>query len=517
MKKILSILIALVCVIALFACVNEETTTTTKEPITTTKADVVTTTKEDVTTTKEDITTTKEDITTTKEDDITTETPPEDGIKSVVDSSKQVSKIELDTEPIRQYYLQDDTFDPTGGVILVTYRDKTTDLVYLNSTSFELVVPTFAANTMKAVTVKCGSRASTKVTIYYRTKSFEITYNLAYEGAPQPTVETVVQDDVAKAATPTRDGYTFVNWYANKDYMYVYDFSSPVTENATVYALWKKNGADHYAVTFKKGYYGDLYATYSYESPSGEAVAKPTNPERYGYTFDKWVKDDGTAYDFSAPLTGPLTLTATWIKALSGKQTYTFEAEDTSLAKKVGPAYSGTCSEEGMIVPAPKDRGCSNGYFVSYLYREENSLEFFVVCDEDISDVTIYARLSAELRDYTFDPSNYRIELNGVALDYEAIEFKNVPRAEDLPDPASQLDCLPFQNYLLGINLTLKKGQNLIQLITKNSVGMEGSTLEAAAPIVDAIVIETTAVLQWDHVMGLPVTSNYAPRNPSEY
>ena len=43
------------------------------------------------------------------------------------------------------------------------------------------------------------------------------------------------------------------------------------------------------------------------------------------------------------------------------------------------------------------------------------------------------------------------------------------------------------------------------------------STLEAAAPIVDAIVIETTAVLQWDHVMGLPVTSNYAPRNPSEY
>ena len=170
-----------------------------------------------------------------------------------------------------------------------------------------------------------------------------------------------------------------------------------------------------------------------------------------------------------------------------------------------------------MIVPAPKDRGCSNGYFVSYLYREENSLEFFIVCDEDISDVTLYARLSAELRDYTFDPSNYQMQLNGVSLDYAPITFTGVPTPDELDDPAAQLDCLPFQNYLLGVNLTLKKGQNLVQLITKNSVGMEGSTLEAAAPIVDAIVVETTAVLQWDHVMGLPVTTNYAPRNPSEY
>ena len=300
-------------------------------------------------------------------------------------------------------------------------------------------------------------------------------------------------------------------------YVYEFDFSAPVTENATVYALWKKNGVEHFAVTFNKGYYGDNYATYSYESPSGEAVAKPTDPQRYGYTFNGWLKEDGTAYDFTATLTGTLSLTASWVKAVSGIQHYTFEAEDTSLAKKVGPAYSGTCSEEGMIVPAPKDRGCSNGYFVSYLYREDNSLEFFIACDEEVTDVTLYARLSAELRDYTFDPSNYEIQLNGVSLNYSPIEFVNVPTADDLDDAASQLDCLPFQDYVIGTNLTLKKGQNLIQLITKNSVGMEGSTLEAAAPIVDAIKIDTTAVLQWDHVMNLPVTTNYAPRNPADY
>ena len=147
----------------------------------------------------------------------------------------------------------------------------------------------------------------------------------------------------------------------------------------------------------------------------------------------------------------------------------------------------------------------------------ERTVLFRGMCDEEVTDVTLYARLSAELRDYTFDPSNYEIQLNGVSLNYSPIEFVNVPTADDLDDAASQLDCLPFQDYVIGTNLTLKKGQNLIQLITKNSVGMEGSTLEAAAPIVDAIKIDTTAVLQWDHVMNLPVTTNYAPRNPADY
>ena len=505
MKKILSLLIALVCVVALVAC-NSNTTT---------KADLVTTTKNGTTTTaKNNTTTTKNDVTTTKDDSTTTVEITGD-VKSKVDANKTAKKLEIAKDPNRQYYLLEDTFSPEGGVILVTYSDKSTDLVDMASTDFTFTVPTFSVGT-KAVTIKYA-KITTKVTIYIRTQSFNVTYNQNYDGAPNARVEKVVQDDVAKPEIPEREGYTFVKWYANKDFIYEYDFTQPVKESATVYALWKKNGVDHFAVTFKKGYYGDNYATYSYEVPSGEAVAKPTNPERYGYTFSKWLKDDGSEYDFSTPISSAITLTASWVKAVSGIQHYTFEAEDTSLAKKVGPAFSGTCSEEGMIVPAPKDRACSNGYFVSYLYRENNSLEFFFACDEEVHDATLYCRLSAELRDYTFDPSNYEIQLNGVALDYSAIAFVGVPLPEDMSEAADALDCLTFADYLIGTNLTLKKGQNLVQLITKNSVGMEGSTLEAAAPIVDAIKIDTEAVLQWDHTMGLPVASNYTPRNPSDY
>lgn len=43
-----------------------------------------------------------------------------------------------------------------------------------------------------------------------------------------------------------------------------------------------------------------------------DAVARPSDPVRAGYTFSGWVTNDGAAYDFSAPVTGDLTLTGKW-------------------------------------------------------------------------------------------------------------------------------------------------------------------------------------------------------------
>ena len=365
--------------------------------------------------------------------------------------------------------------------------------------------------------VKYGKK-SAKFTLHCRTQSYNITYYLNYVDAPEERVEKVVDGDTPRPLTPEREGYTFIGWYGNDDFMYLFDFMTPVNKNGFAYALWTKDGIDHYDVTFNKGYYGDMYRSYTYISDAGTSIRKPNDPTRFGYTFDKWVDENNLPYDFSTPLQGDKSLTATWTKSMTGKHKFLFEAEDTSLAKKVGPAFSGTCSEEGMIVTAPVDRNCSGGYFLSYLYREGNSLEFFVVCDEEISDVTLYARLSAELRDYTYDPSNFEILLNDVPLTYSPIAFTNVPfDTENFSEGADSLDCLPFQDYLIGTNLTLRKGLNLVQVVTKNSVPMEGTTLEAAAPIVDAMILETEGILQQDHSQGLPKISNYAERPVADY
>ncbi|MCQ2070389.1 MAG: InlB B-repeat-containing protein, partial [archaeon] len=44
----------------------------------------------------------------------------------------------------------------------------------------------------------------------------------------------------------------------------------------------------------------------------GDAVTEPSVPTRTGYDFVSWNKTDGTAYDFSTKVTGPITLSASW-------------------------------------------------------------------------------------------------------------------------------------------------------------------------------------------------------------
>ena len=251
MKKILSLLIAFVCVFALLACGGEKTTTTAKpNPTTTTQNGGETTTKDNVTTTDggSNVTTTDggSDITTT---DGGGEDLPE-GVKANIDSEKTVSRIEIYEQPTKRYYLIGDTFDPAGGIVKVVYKDKTSDLVILSSSSFELKVNDFDTPNTYKIIVKCG-RQSENLTVYVKSKDFAVTYNLAYEGAPEPKVVRVVDGDKAVLETPTREGYTFAGWYAHKDYIYTYDFTAGVTADANLYALWLKDGVEHYTVTLK--------------------------------------------------------------------------------------------------------------------------------------------------------------------------------------------------------------------------------------------------------------------------
>ncbi|MGN1007330.1 MAG: S-layer homology domain-containing protein [Butyricicoccus sp.] len=51
---------------------------------------------------------------------------------------------------------------------------------------------------------------------------------------------------------------------------------------------------------------------------NGEKAVKPTNPTRSGYTFGGWYTDDNKKWDFNDPITGDITLTASWTKNSSG-------------------------------------------------------------------------------------------------------------------------------------------------------------------------------------------------------
>lgn len=88
---------------------------------------------------------------------------------------------------------------------------------------WEIVPPT-----TKTYTVVCGTGVIDMVTVSFNSN-----------GGTAVAPQTIAKGGKAtKPANPTRDGYTFDNWYLDGE---VYDFSKPVNENITLNAQWKKN------------------------------------------------------------------------------------------------------------------------------------------------------------------------------------------------------------------------------------------------------------------------------------
>lgn len=71
---------------------------------------------------------------------------------------------------------------------------------------------------------------------------YKVKFDLNYDGCPTPTEVTVDSDNPLSypATIPTREGYAFAGWYTENSCENIYDFSSKVTEDFTLYADWEE-------------------------------------------------------------------------------------------------------------------------------------------------------------------------------------------------------------------------------------------------------------------------------------
>ena len=368
----------------------------------------------------------------------------------------------------------------------------------MTDSSVKLSKPTMKTANTKNVTATVGKkRVVFKIEVV--AGMCVVTFDLNYDGAPAASTQEVSKGGTAsEPAAPARDGYEFVAWYADADYTHTYDFAAPVTGDTTVYAFWKKVGADFVTVTFDYDYYGVLLNQYSYPVEVGAQVKQPVaNPERTGYAFDKWVDENGSGFDFSQPIAADTTIKAAWNKTVSGQNTYVFEAEDTDLIGKIGPSYSGSAQEESMII-YNESVGASGNRMVGYLYASGISLEFYIASDMDVDDATIDVSITGEFVTMSYDGNDYQVIVNG--------EAKSYPRVTIEATQSSMPQCADLIS-IKGVHLN--KGANLIQLMTNNTNEVDGTTFKAYAPIVDCVKVTTEAVLIWDENHNEPATGNY--------
>ncbi len=139
-------------------------------------------------------------------------------------------------------------------------------------------------------------------------KTYNVTFDLAYEGAEKIAAQTVTYDAAfGTLPNPTREGYTFEGWY-NGDDKITAETVWTTAADVILTAKWAVGAA--YTITYTGTEAGSNPTQYNVETETFTLV----NPTREGYTFVGW---SGTGLD------GTENMTVTIEKGSTGDREYT--------------------------------------------------------------------------------------------------------------------------------------------------------------------------------------------------
>lgn len=174
---------------------------------------------------------------------------------------------------------------------------------------------------------------------------------------------------------PTRDGYTFINWYSDELCTIEFDFNSELTSDTTIYASWSIN---NYTVNYYyNGNKKTLKANYNVVLPTFEPEGE------LGTEFEDWYIDEGFVekYDDNAKITGPLNLYANYVDSI-----YSVTYYDGNNIYDSDSDLSYNESIESPVEPV------KNGYKFTGWYIDNACTELYNFSDSDITEsISLYA------------------------------------------------------------------------------------------------------------------------------
>lgn len=311
---------------------------------------------------------------------------------------------------------------------------------------------------------------------------------------------------------PERNGYTLEGWSLTPGGEPV-DMPFRPDGNCTLYAVWEEVT---YTVVFWTNYVDNNVMFDTKTAVGGGAIEAPEEePVREGYIFDGWYGSakGGERIEFPYTPSDDTRIYAHWKH--TPVETNIFQAEYVEFdSNELFPGYSGENRGDDIIVQASSagvlvdnDYPLSNaqqavghqGFVVSYLYKRGATLTFVINSSEDVQNASLKVNVGIESQQSaTFGPTGlnaWKVSVNGQSLNY-------TPFTLSISGPvvagSSRSD---FTLVTLG-NISLKKGENIIQLVTDNDNAVIGGTTRANAPMVDYIRIDNygSAVLSWSPV-----------------
>ncbi|QEN05556.1 hypothetical protein EW093_12795 [Thiospirochaeta perfilievii] len=143
--------------------------------------------------------------------------------------------------------------------------------------------------TIKAIGIKDGMNNSSVSSSSYKIEYFTITFN-SNQGTNVSSIKAPKDSTISSPSNPTRDGYSFINWYKEDSLTNVWNFSTDkVTENTTLFAKWEILPPNEYKVSFNTNG-GSVISDITQEE--NEKITAPVEPVKDGYTFIDWYKED---------------------------------------------------------------------------------------------------------------------------------------------------------------------------------------------------------------------------------
>ena len=227
------------------------------------------------------------------------------------------------------------------------------------------------------------------LTAAWTAERYAITYELdgGVNAAGNPAQYTV--DQTITLEDPTKPGYTFKGWYADKDFTTL-AVGIPVgsTEAKTFYAKWKQNP---YKITWNVNEGDKLTGEgYTVEAFYGNPIIAPGDPNRRGYTFGGWYTDGSNFAENTKFKTGDkmpegdVTYYAKWTLI---QYSITYNLNDGTNHAENPAEYNVSSVKITLLEPS------KTGYRFDGWYTDDTySMKVTEIATGSTGDVTLYAK-----------------------------------------------------------------------------------------------------------------------------
>ena len=329
--------------------------------------------------------------------------------------------------------------------VIVMLEDKEYSIKVRENESFtqeDLNLPPKEGNVIKVYLNDAEYDFNTKVTSdmeliakYLVLKTYTVKFDSS-GGSKVPDVKVIEGDKLQEPEAPTKAGYAFAEWYLGNQ---KFDFSTPITKDITLKAKW--NDGSKFTVTFEVD--GKTYK--EVQVKENNKVAKPTNPTKAGYAFVEWQLD-GEAYDFSKPVTGNLTLKATFKEV----ESYTVKFNSNG-----GTTVKDATVNAGSKVTKPADPTRDGYDFVEWVLNGK-AYDFSKAVNSNIT-LTASWQVKAPTYKVTFDSNGGSAVAAKTVVEGKTVAKPENPTKTDYSFVEWQLDgeAYDFNTPVTG-NITLK-------------------------------------------------------------